>query len=407
MRPARSFLWVAPAIAAMAGIAAGQAAAAEIGAAGAGAAGADPLRDERAVTRIVAGALGLPAMAQPPGGPPAAGLVALGRRLFFDRRLSPSGTMSCGMCHIPEQGFTSQELATPVGSHGRSLRRNAPTLLNVAWVTPLFHDGRAASLEGQALSPLLAPDEMANPSADALVARLAADPDMRQAFVESGSEIAIDAVVNALAAWQRTLVAGGSRFDQWRFAGDENALTDEERHGFALFTGAANCAACHTVAPDHALFTDLMFHDTGIGVRADLAAASGLQVPVEIAPGRTVLVDRALVESVAEPRASDLGRFEVTGDPADRHRYRTPSLRNVALTAPYMHDGSLATLGEVVRFYASGGVPHAGLDPRIRPLDLAESDVLALVAFLESLTSPDVAALVRDARSVPVGNAGP
>jgi len=366
---------------------------------------AAPTVDEPAVARLATAPLGLPPVPPPAGEPPSPALIALGRKLFFDRRLSPNGTMSCGMCHIPEQGFTSQELATPVGAHGRSLRRNAPTLVNVLWVDRLFHDGRAASLEAQVEAPLFAEDEMANPSAEALVARLASFPDYEAPFDEAlGAGPSLAGIARAIAAWERTLVAGRSSFDRWRYGGETEALSDEERRGFALFTGAANCAACHPVGPDHALLTDLEFHDTGIGVATAATAAGDTPVPVEIAPGRVVRLDRDVVRSVGEPPVADLGRFEVTGDPADRHRFRTPSLRNVALTAPYMHDGSLRTLEEVVRFYDRGGVPHPGLDPRIQPLGLSDADVAALVAFLTSLTSPEVAALIDDARSVEVGN---
>ncbi|HSR72058.1 MAG TPA: hypothetical protein VLL72_06720, partial [Kiloniellales bacterium] len=169
--------------------------------------------------------------------------------------------------------------------------------------------------------------------------------------------------------------------------------------------GKAGCAACHRVGERTALFTDHGFHDTGIGYRSDrIAADSVAPVPVEIAPGMVVPLARAAVESVGLPRQGDLGRQEATGDPRDRWRFKTPSLRNVALTAPYMHDGSLGTLEQVVRYYDRGGEPHPGLDPRIRPLGLAEDEVAALVAFLESLTAAGIDELVADARSVPVGN---
>ncbi|MFO7655134.1 MAG: cytochrome c peroxidase [Candidatus Krumholzibacteriia bacterium] len=364
--------------------------------------------DVRAMDRLSSLQLGLPPVPLPAGEDPNAELIALGRKLFFDRRLSVNGTVSCGMCHIPEQGFTSNELATPVGVGGRSVRRNAPTVLNAAYLDRLFHDGRESTLESQALVPLTAPEEMANPALDDVVERLQELPEYRSLFANAcGTEPSAEAIGRAIAAWERTLLAADAPFDRWHFGGDRDALTTAQRRGFALFTGDAGCVRCHTIADDHALFSDGEFHDTGIGFRAVTAAAQAGSVRVQVAPGVLVTVARAVVESVGERRPADLGRFEVTADPDDRHRFRTPTLRNVALTAPYMHDGSLRTLEEVVRFYAAGGVPHSGLDSLIAPLDLDEGEIADLVAFLESLTGSQVAELIADARSGGIGNHGP
>jgi cytochrome c peroxidase len=368
---------------------------------------ADPTAvDAAALARIDRPPLGLPAVPLPADNPPSTAKIALGRKLFFDRRLSHNGTMSCAMCHIPEQGFTNNELATPIGTEGRSLRRNAPTILNVAYEQLLFRDGRETALETQIISPLLARDEMANPSIGYLIEKIAALPDYAGRFEAAfGGGPNIGRVGQAIASWERSILAANSPFDRWRYGGEADALSEQEQAGYALFTGKAACAQCHLIDEDDALFTDGAFHDTGIGYSADrVVAPSTAPVPVEIEPGRTVLLDRAAVEAVGEPRRSDLGRHEVTLDPADLWRFKTPGLRNVALSAPYMHDGSLRTLEEVVRFYDRGGVPHDGLDPLIGPLNLADEEIAVLVAFLESLTSPDVAALVADARSTPVGN---
>lgn len=362
--------------------------------------------DDAALARIELPALGLPPVPVSATNPPTPAKIALGRKLFFDRRLSHNGTMSCGMCHIPEQGFTNNELATPIGVEGRSLRRNAPTILNVAYQERLFHDGRETALETQVISPVLAREEMANPSIGYVIDRIANFPDYAGLFedVFSGGPT-IGRVGQAIASWERTLIAGDSPFDRWRYGGEANALTEMQRRGFDVFTGKGACAACHPVGDSWALFTDQAFHDTGIGYQADqLAAGRSEPVAVEIAPGREVLLDRRAVESVGEPRQRDLGRYEVTRDPVDLCRFKTPSLRNVALTAPYMHDGSLRTLDEVVRFYDRGGVPHEGLDPLIRPLGLSTDEIEALVAFLASLTGDGVAELISDARSTSVGN---
>jgi cytochrome c peroxidase len=196
--------------------------------------------------------------------------------------------------------------------------------------------------------------------------------------------------------------AGASPFDQWYFGGRADALTGEQVRGFEIFNGKGTCTSCHLIGERSALFTDQGFHNTGAGNRT--GKQSGGKVRVEIAPGVHVMVEAAVVESVGVPREADSGRLEVTDRPEDLHRFKTPSLRNVALTAPYMHDGSLPTLLSVVEFYDRGGVPHDGIDPLIRPLELSVAEKAALVAFLEALTSGNVADLVKDARAVPVGN---
>ncbi len=332
--------------------------------------------------------------------------VALGRKLMFDRRLSANGTLSCAMCHVPEQGFTNNELATPVGFRGQSIRRNAPALFNVAYELELFRDGRAATLEAQVLMPLMDPREMANGSLAGVEARLRALPDYAGLFEAAFDRPADRAgLAAAIAAYERTLLSADSAFDRWYFGGDSGALGAAAKAGFELFSGRAGCTGCHLVGERSALFTDHAFHDTGLGYRRDvIARRSRAPVSVELAPGVFTFLPRALVDSVGLPRQPDRGREEVTGEGADRYRYKTPSLRNVALTAPYMHDGSLTSLGDVVRFYDRGGYPAPGLDPALRPLGLDEAEIAALVAFLESLTGANVAELIADARSVGVGN---
>lgn len=361
--------------------------------------------DVRALRRLQNPPLGLPAVPLPAENPPTTASIALGRKLFFDRRLSINNTMSCGMCHIPEQGFTNNELATPVGVEGRTVRRNSPTILNVAYVGHVFHDGRGTSIEAQPVSPMTARNEMANPSMEFVLERIRSLDDYHGLFERAfGGGPTVDRLGQALAAWQRTLLAGNSPFDRWKYGGEENALTPGQKRGFALFAGKANCVMCHPVGGDHALFTDDGFHDTGIGYFAnDVYPADETPVPVEVAPGVVIPVGREYIASISEPREPDFGRFEVTGAPSDKGRFRTPSLRNVAVTAPYMHDGSLRTLEDVVRFYARGGVSHEGLDPLLHPIDLSDAEVQDLVAFLESLTSNDLARLVEDARSVAIG----
>ncbi len=331
--------------------------------------------------------------------------VALGRKLFFDRRLSLNGTISCAMCHVPEQGFTSNEIATAVGIEGRTVRRNAPTVLNAAYNQLLFHDGRENRLSQQVWGPLLARNEMGNPSVGFVLDKVRTLPDYAGLFQEAfdGEAPNMLNLGEALAAYQMTLNAADSPFDRWYFGGDETAVSESARRGFALFTGKAGCSSCHPVGKDSALFTDQQLHNTGIGYRNALPdQAAGERV--QLAPGVFVEVPKEIIDQVGAPPPADLGRYEITQDPADRWKYKTPSLRNVALTAPYMHDGSIPTLREVVEFYDRGGVPNPLLDPRIRPLGLSEREIDDLVAFLESLTGGNLPALVADAQAAPIGD---
>ncbi len=351
--------------------------------------------------------LGLPPVPVPADNPVTPEKVALGRKLFFDRRLSLNDTFSCAMCHIPEQGFTNNELATAVGIEGRTVRRNAPTVLNTAYLERLFHDGREYRLEQQIWGPLLARNEMGNPSVGYVIEKIRGLPDYEGLFEAAFGGRGPDMLTigQAIASYERTLNAADSPFDRWRYGGDEHALSAEAQAGYTLFVGKAGCAGCHTIGERWALFTDQQLHNTGIGY------AASMDIPlapreVLIAPGVKLTVDPEVLEAVSEPPPNDIGLYEITLDPADRWKYKTPSLRNVALTAPYMHDGSLATLEAVIDYYDRGGIPNEGLDPRIRPLGLTEGEKRALVAFLESLTGANVETLVLDAFAAPVGDVG-
>ena len=339
--------------------------------------------------------LGLPAIAHADTLDPAR--VDLGRRLFMDRRLSRNETMSCGMCHVPEQGFAQNELATSIGIEGRSLRRNAPTVLNTGFNESYFHDGRVRTLEEQAWGPLLAADEMGNPDRASVVARVTAIADYAPAFRAAFGDPGITEarIGRALAAYQRSLVSGNSRFDRWYYGNEPEAMTDEEKRGFVVFRGKAQCTACHELGREFALFTDEGFHNLGVGA----PSAKGEAVDVQLAPGVTTRLSRAVVQSVSGPARSDEGRFEVTGNAAERGAFRTPTLRNVELTAPYMHDGSLATLRSVVDFYDRGGNRDPNLDPLMVPLYLSERDKQDLVAFMRALTGSNVQDLARQARA--------
>ena len=349
--------------------------------------------------------LGLPGLDVPENNPLTQEKIKLGRQLFFDRRLSHNNTLSCAMCHIPEQGFTSQELAVAIGIEGRTLRRNAPTLYNVGFARTLFHDARENLLEQQVWVPLLARNEMANPSVGFVIERLKSLPEYRGKFEQAfnGKGPGMETVGMALASYQRTLNSANSPFDRWFYGGDGNAVDEQVTAGFELFTGKARCVSCHTVNRDYALFTDHKLHNTGIGYLVSMGTRDD-KIQVTVAPGTTLMVERDLVTVASEPPPNDLGLYEITEDPDDRWKYKTPGLRNVGLTAPYMHNGSLGTLRQVVEFYNRGGIRNELLDPLIQPLGLNDGEMDALVAFLNSLTGSNVGELVADALSQSVGN---
>ncbi len=273
--------------------------------------------------------------------------VELGRRLFFDGRLSRDGTVSCASCHIPEQGFSSSD-SVAIGVDGARGTRNSPTLLNRAYGASFFWDGRAATLEEQALQPIENPLEMGT-KVSVVLERLRADAEYpRQFSAAYDGGISAENLAKALASFQRVLLSGESAVDRFQ-GGDFSALTDEQRQGLWVFESRGRCWRCHR-GPN---YSDEQFHNTGV---------SWGQAPL------------------------DLGRFQVTGWDRDRGGFRTPTLRHVAITAPYMHNGSLKSLEEVVDFYSRGGTANPHLDPVIKPLQLTDKEQSALVAFLRSLT---------------------
>jgi cytochrome c peroxidase len=275
--------------------------------------------------------------------------VALGRQLFFDPRLSGNGAMSCASCHAPNRDW-QDGIATAIGRDGRILARRTPTLLNAAWGFPFFWDGRADTLEQQAVMPIEAPGEMNLPHAQA-AARIGAVPGYREAFAlaYSGEGVTISTIGKAIAAFERTLVSGQAPFDRW-IAGDERAISPQARRGFILFNTSARCSTCHSGWR----FTDDGFHDIGVGADDEGRAA--------IAPG---------IEQL-------------------RFAFKTPTLRNIDRRGPYMHNGSLQSLEAVVAFY---NMPPAtnrpSLSPDLTPLHLSASEQGDLVAFLRALTSED------------------
>ena len=349
--------------------------------------------------------LGLPPIPVPSNNPLSEAKVQLGRLLFYDRRLSHNNTFSCAMCHIPEQGFSSNELATAVGVEGRTVRRNAPTIYNSAYHSRLFHDARESSLEQQIWGPLLAHNEMANPSVGLVIEKVNKIPQYRELFAEAfaGEQANMLNLGQALASYQRVLVSANSNFDQWFYANRKNAMSAEAIAGYRLFNGKARCSTCHLVGKDYTLFTDNQLHNTGIGY-LDSMQSTPASRRVLVAPGTWLDVDTSAIKDSVEEKPNDLGYYEISGLPEDRWKYRTPGLRNVALTAPYMHNGSLSTLKDVVEFYDAGGISNELLDPLMVPLKLSAIEKKQIVSFLEQLTGSNIDRLISDAFAVPVGN---
>lgn len=273
--------------------------------------------------------------------------VGLGKLLYFDTRLSGSNMLSCASCHNP--GFGWQDgLPKGVGHAMVELPRRTPTILNGAWGELFFWDGRAASLEEQALGPIEAPGEM-NQDIDELVDELKAIEGYRERFdgVFPGEGITPSTIGKAIATYERTVVASRAPFDDW-IAGDEDAISDSAKRGFQLFNGKARCSACHSGWN----FTDGSFHDIGL--------------PDE-----------------------DVGRAEhIPGVEKLQHAFKTQGLRDIARRAPFMHDGSMETMEEVVVHYMSGGVQRPSLSDEMIPFSLTEREMDDLLAFLDTLTGP-------------------
>jgi cytochrome c peroxidase len=296
---------------------------------------------------------GFPPMVVPPDNPTTTDGVLLGRMLYYDPILSGDSTLACAGCHMPERAFTDDKRFS-VGIDGIEGDRNAPAVINVGWMRELFWDGRAPGVEDQARQPVTNPIEMHLEWAEA-VSRLEAHPTYPRLFTRAFGtpEISEDRVVKAIAQFERTMVSANSKYDRW-FRG-EDVFTESELNGFTLFfTEVGDCFHCHV--GDNGLFTDNLYHNIGL-----------------------------------ESEIVDVGRYAVTGRESDRGLFKTPTLRNLDFTAPYMHDGRFQTLDEVVQHYNSGGHPSPTVDPLIRVnvgLGLTDSQKRDLIAFLRTLNDP-------------------
>jgi len=303
--------------------------------------------------------LGLPAVPIPADNPLTEEAIALGRRLYYDPMLSVDNTVACANCHDPKFGFADGKSVSD-GVQGKKGTRNSPTVFNSTYYDLQFWDGRSPSLEKQAEGPVQNPVEMAH-TLKGVEDKLNAYASYREQFERAfgPGPVQFEMVEKALASFERTVVSGDSPFDRWKYGKDEHAVSTSVKRGFVVFTSPkkGNCAACHLVGEGYALFTDNKFHNIGVG-----------------ADGMTDTL-------------ADEGRFAVTHDAADHGAFRTPSLRNIALTGPYMHDGSLKALKDVMDFYIGGGNSNSHLDKNIHVLDsLSGQERADIVAFMESLT---------------------
>lgn len=292
--------------------------------------------------------------------PPTPERVRLGRWLFYDTRLSGDGTVACATCHRPEYAF-SEPTPVSTGIRGQKGKRKAPTFINqAATIFPhFFWDGRAGSLEDQALGPIENASEMGN-SHTSMIETLSRVQGYQPYFAEAFGtpEITTQRVARAIADYERTRMSGNSPWDRWRYNRDESAVSDQVKQGHALFFGKAQCVSCHVGSS----FTDSRFHNLGIG----WDPASGTFKD----EGRWIVTKNQVEQQFGD---------------ADRGAFKTPTLREVTKHPPYMHDGSMATLREVVEFYNRGGNKNPYLDPRMVPRGLSAAEIDALVAFLAAL----------------------
>ncbi|HEY2784213.1 MAG TPA: cytochrome c peroxidase [Fimbriiglobus sp.] len=289
--------------------------------------------------------LGLPPIPAPSDNPPTPEKVALGRKLFFDPILSTDNTVACASCHHPDKAFGGGE-ATSKGIRGQATKRKAPSLVNRAYGSAFFWDGRVKSLEEQALKPIEDPTEMGS-KLPAVLARLKADEKYSAAFGKAfpGEDVSAATLAKAIASFERALLRGNAPVDRFQKKGERSALSAEEIHGFWLFDSKARCWRCHGGAN----FTDDSFRNTGVSW------------------------------------GKDAGRVAVTKDEADRGKFKIPTLRGIGVSGPFMHDGSLKTLADVVDFYNRGGGANPNRDPALAPLGLTAEEKRALVAFLKTL----------------------
>lgn len=336
--------------------------------------------------------LGLPPVPIPASNPQTPEKISLGQSLFDDKRLSGDGTVSCSSCHSADKAFGDNR-PVAVGINQSKSTRNSPTLINVAYFTHQFWDGRRPNLEAQAKDPLTNSVEHGlkdHGQALDIIRKDGVYPQQfKTVFGVEPDKITIDHVSMAIASFERTLVAGDSPFDRYQYGGDKTAMSPEAVRGLDTFRGKAKCSSCHTIGPTSAIFTNNSFHNLGVGFDKVEPRMYEIINTFRAAVAAGKAVDELVLK---ETDVSELGRVLVTITPTELDskaigRFKTPTLRNIDLTAPYMHDGSLATLEEVIELYNKGNVKNPRLDPLFRPLNLTDLEKADLVAFMKALTS--------------------
>jgi cytochrome c peroxidase len=347
---------------------------------------------------ILATPLGLPPVPIPADNPQTAEKISLGDKLFHDLRFSSTGAVSCATCHERSKGFTDSPLTVSEGINKLTGTRNAPTVINAAYNHSQFWDGREPDLEGQAGQPFLNPVEMGLADYEPILKIVRTDPDyakqFQTVFNKTDQQISIKDVTQAIAAFERTVISGDSPFDQFYFADKKDALSDSAQRGLQVFVGQGRCVSCHTISQTHALFTDNRFHNLNVGFQRISRDVQELTSTFTKAKQQGANVDMAVLSN---DNTSELGRFAVSGQLRDLGGFKTPTLRNIDMTAPYMHDGSIKTLADVVTFYNQGGIGAQGHPVNdfqsggIRPLNLSKEQQADLVEFLKALTSPEYA----------------
>lgn len=340
--------------------------------------------------------LGLPPVPIPTNNPQTPEKIKLGEKLFNDQRFSSTGKVSCATCHDASKAFTDSPLRTSEGIGKLTGTRNAPTVVNAAYMSKLFWDGRSPDLEDQAQHPIVNPVEMGLKNHDPVLKIVRTDPEykasFKAAFNKSGKKITMKEVMQAIASFERTIISGNSPFDRWRYGNDETAMSPAQIRGFQVFVGQGRCVSCHVVEQTQALFTDNRFHNIGIGINSIQKDVPRLAGEFLRAKAQGTDVDVAVL---TDKKVSELGRFAVTEEFEELGGFKTPTLRNIAATAPYMHDGSLKTLKDVVIHYDNGGITKKTdrvndfLSGGIRPLNLSKQQISDLVKFMEALTSPE------------------
>ena len=347
------------------------------------------------VTLANATPLGLPEVPIPPDNPQTDEKIKLGDQLFHDTRFSTTGEVSCSTCHAREKGFTDN-LRVSEGINKLTGTRNAPTVINSAYNMTQFWDGREPDLEGQSKQPPLNPVEMGLADYEPILKIVRSDPEyatqFKKVFGKTGNNITIDDVAMAIAAFERTIISGNSAFDRYQYGSEADALDDSQLRGLQLFTGKGRCVSCHRIEQTTALFTDHRFHNIGVGfkrVRGKEAATAAEFLKAKHAGAD---VD---ITVLTQENMSELGRFAVTENGTQVGAFKTPTLRNIEVTRPYMHDGSLETLEDVITFYNNGGRLDTEdplspfLSGGIKPLELTADEQTDLVNFLKALTSPE------------------